>query len=189
MAYSTLPATILLALCSVGGAIDFIYLHLWKYKLYSHEETLFEHKLHTAQTAMASATVFFLFCGNFGGILLWCGVGVALIGLVLEVTDLICERKSRTAIGGLSALEYILHFVMSGLRFAFVALMLGNKPPAAWDFSASFVLPQRYGVITDSVGWIVFLSGILLLLVHLWLIQRKYREAVYHEALVSRLPV
>jgi hypothetical protein len=177
--YITLPATVLLILSTAGGGMDLIYFHLYKYKLYRRKDMLYEHKLHTAQIALGSMTVFFLFCNNFGGVLLWCGICVIFIGLVVEVMDIISEKKSRASVGGLSSFEYAIHVMVSALRAAFIALMLSIKPSESWSLSSNFILNEKYSIITYGIGWIVFFSGILLTILHLWLIQQKYRTTEY----------
>src|SRR5437764_8819547 len=109
-----LPATILLLVSSVGGAIDLLYIHLWKYRLHERNDTLHEHKLHTIQTGMATITVFLLFCANVGGLLLWFTLFIISLGLIVDIVDIICEKTSRAAMGGLSSFEYAMHVVMSG---------------------------------------------------------------------------
>ena len=60
-------ATVFLMIFGLVAAVDGLYLHLWKYRLYARPESRREHKLHTAQGALFVPVVFFLFYGDFGG--------------------------------------------------------------------------------------------------------------------------
>ena len=45
-------ATVFLMIFGMVAAVDVLYLHLWKYRLYARTESRREHKLHTAQGAL-----------------------------------------------------------------------------------------------------------------------------------------
>lgn len=63
-----IAATIFLALFALVAAVDGLYFHLWKYRLYARPESVYEHKLHTVRAFLFIPIVFFLFYQNFGGV-------------------------------------------------------------------------------------------------------------------------
>jgi hypothetical protein len=95
-------ATVFLMIFGVVAAVDGLYLHLWKYRLYARPESLREHKLHTAQGALFAPVVFLLFYADFGGPALWTAVLFLAFEQVVEILDVLDERDSRASLGGLS---------------------------------------------------------------------------------------
>src|SRR6185369_8512911 len=69
------------------GAVDGLYFHLWKYRLYSRPETRYEHKLHTLRAFLFIPIVWLLFGKNYGGLLLWAGVLATVADLLIELLD------------------------------------------------------------------------------------------------------
>ena len=124
-------ATIFLMLFAAVGAYDGLYLHLWKYRLYAREESLYEHKLHTIVAFFFVPVVFLLFYGNFGGLALWAAVLFIGIELVVEMMDVLEENGSRAGLGGLSREEYAAHVLAITARVAALALALAAKPLSA----------------------------------------------------------
>jgi len=171
-----IPATMLLILSATGGAFDILYLHIWKYKLYSQARTLREHKIHTWQAATSGAVVFFLVCRNFQGLALLLGCSFVLADIVIEVLDVYCEKESRAHLGGLPSLEYALHITMSGGKFAFIALALAAKPSSAWSLSGAMEMPADYPLLIRFAGWCVFAFGVATVALQLWLQQPRFRE-------------
>ena len=167
-------ATVLLMLFGVVAAVDGLYLHLWKYRLYARPESRLEHKLHTAQGALFVPVVFFLFYGDFGGAALWAGVLFLAVEQVVEILDVLDERDSRASLGGLSSTEYALHAVAITARTAAVALALAAKPLAAWSFDAPLVTGPGHEW-ASSVGLQMVVGNILVVGLHLWLMRGKYR--------------
>jgi hypothetical protein len=129
-------AVVCLMLTMLLGAVDGLYFHLWKYKLYGRVETRYEHKLHTIRAVLFIPLVWLLFGKNYGGVWLWAGVLIALADTVIEWLDMWCEIKGRAALGGLSTGEYMTHLNASGLRLAALILILLAKPHTAWGLSA-----------------------------------------------------
>lgn len=159
------------------GTIDGLYFHLWKYQLYAHPATRYEHKLHTLRAALFIPTVWLLFGKNYGGALLWLGVTVALLDTFVEGLDMRCELRGRTKLGGLSTGEYVTHLYASGLRLTALTLVLAAKPRAAWHWNAPLEVMPAY---PQWMTWLAFsaLPGSLLAVgLHLWLLRPKYQQA------------
>jgi hypothetical protein len=169
-------ATVFLMIFGVVAAVDGLYLHLWKYRLYARPESLREHKLHTAQGALFAPVVFFLFYQNFGGAALWAGVLFLAFEQVIEILDVLDERDSRASLGGLSPAEYALHVVAITARTAAVALALAARPPSAWSLDAPLVTGPGHAW-ASSVGLQMVVGNLLVVGLHVWLILPRYRRA------------
>lgn len=172
-----LLATILLVTCSATAAIDVIWIHLIALRLYRHPATIYEHKLHSVHAAMAALSVALLFGLNLGGIGLWLAVAAIATWLAVEVMDLLCEKESRTKLGGLPNYEYTLHLMISGQRFAFVALMLAAKPLTAWRLDAPAFLSPSHPLWVRAIGCLIAAGGLGVVALHLWLLQPRFRDA------------
>ncbi len=168
-------ATVFLMIFGVVAAVDGLYLHLWKYRLYARPESRREHKLHTAQGALFVPVVFFLFYGEFGGAALWAGVLFLAFEQVVEILDVLDERDSRASLGGLSSTEYALHAVAITARTAAVALALAAKPLAAWSFDAPLMTGPGHEW-ASSVGLQMVVGNILVVGLHLWLMLSRYQR-------------
>ncbi len=168
-------ATVFLMIFGMVAAVDGLYLHLWKYRLYARPESLREHKLHTAQGALFAPVVFFLFYQDFGGLALWTAVLFLAIEQVVEILDVLDERDSRASLGGLSSTEYALHAVAITARTAAVALALAARPMAAWSFDAPLVSGPGHAW-ASSVGLQMVVGNILVVGLHVWLMLPRYRR-------------
>lgn len=167
--------TVFLVLFAAVGAYDGLYLHLWKYRLYAREESLYEHKLHTAVAFLFVPVVWLLFSGNFGGLALWTAVIFVIVSFVVELMDVLEENDSRASLGGLSREEYAAHVVAITSRVAAVALALAAKPLAAWSLSSPLVLGAEYPDWLTFVGEQVLFGNVAVGALHLWLMRRRFR--------------
>ena len=167
-------ATIFLMLFGAVAAVDGLYFHLWKYKLYARPESLYEHKLHTARAFLFIPVVFFLFYMNSGGVALWVGVAFVLIEFVVEMMDVFDENESRAGLGGLSSAEYAAHVVAITVRTAAIALALAAKPLAAWSLSAPFGLEEQFSFVSTAAFQIIT-GNLIVGALHIWLMRGKYQ--------------
>lgn len=170
-------ASLLLLMYAGLALLDGFYLHLWKYRLYSHPESRYEHKLHTARALVFPFVLYVLFAGNFAGILWWTGVLAAAGDLLIGVLDVLEENNARAIFGGLSRLEYLVHVLANGVHFAWLALICIAKPPEAWDLSASVILSDPYPPLAGLAFWCLLPGAGLAAFLHLWLLQQRYLTA------------
>ncbi|APJ04060.1 hypothetical protein [Silvanigrella aquatica] len=158
------------------ASIDGIYFHLYKYKLFAIKESKKEHLLHTANSFLFPFTVLFLFLDTFQGLYLWIGIFLTLLTLVIEFLDVFEENKSRKNLGGLTSLEYSMHFAMSGLRATFTTLILVSKPQQHWSIFknglASEIQLSEFDY-TKFMVYPIFVIGIIVFLIHFSLIFYK----------------
>lgn len=119
-------STLCLLLFMVLATYDGFYLHIWKYELFKREDSVFEHKTHTARAILFPLIVWFLFL-NTDKISFW--ISIALIGIDFIVLgiDAYSEKDSRKSIGGLPKWEYILHLFANSFHFAAIFLLLATK--------------------------------------------------------------
>jgi hypothetical protein len=176
MSYLTISALIFLIIFTLVASIDGIYFHLFKYKLYSRPESIKEHHLHTLNSFLFPFTIVFLFIFNTGGLLLWLAVILTILTLIVEFVDVFEEKKSRMKLGGLTSLEYSMHFGMSGIRATYTTLVFAGKPLFAWSLSAPLLIPLKvipypFSIITLSVA----ILGIPIFIIHYYL-GRKFEK-------------
>lgn len=115
-----------LILFMILATYDGFYLHIFKYKLFNHKESIFEHKMHTIRAALFPLIVWLLFLEN-SQIALLAGVTLVLIDLVVLGMDAYFEKDSRAFMGGLPKWEYVLHLFANSLHFAAVILIIASR--------------------------------------------------------------
>jgi hypothetical protein len=177
MSHTVIVAAICLNLAILLGSVDGVYFHLWKYRLFKWKESRFEHLLHTVRAFLFIPIAWLLFGQNYGGWLLWVGIMLASADAIVELLDILIERRSRVKLGGLSPAEYAIHVNATGLRFAALALIFVAKPVEAWDLSGPLLLNPPY---PSWLAWLMLntIPGSLIAgLAHLWLMKPKYRAA------------
>lgn len=167
-------AAIFLMIFGAVAAIDGLYLHLWKYKLYARPESLYEHKMHTAQAFLFIPVVFLLFYKNVGGWLLWVAVAFVLIEFVVEMMDVLEENQSRASLGGLTSTEYAIHVVAITVRTVAIALVFAAKPLSAWSLSSPSILAEQFQM-ANNTGLKMMIGNVIVGALHIWLMQKKYQ--------------
>jgi len=162
----------LLAFVAVS-AIDGIYIHLVRLRLHARPESWREHVLHTARAILFIPVLLTLFGVVSGGALLWVGIGAVAMDQFVELLDMLSEKDSRAAIGGLSSFEYVVHVSLTTLRSAAIALSLAARPVSAFSLSAPLVLGELDGPWKWLVGQLVP-GAIVIALLHVWLALRHF---------------
>lgn len=127
MEITTLILSILLMLFALLAIIDGFYLHIIKYKLYSHAESKKEHLFHTIRAILFPAMLYFLFLKQDATFYFYIGIFIVLIDILILGCDAYIESDSRAFMGGLPRWEYILHLFVNGFHFASVFVFLGLK--------------------------------------------------------------
>jgi hypothetical protein len=150
------------------GAVDGIYLHLWRYRLHARSASRYEHRIHTIAAVLFAATLPAVFLWETGGVLLWAGIGLIAADLGVSIVDMISERDSRADLGGLSTGEYVLHMLIMSFRGAALALMLAGRPAAAWAFDAPWIVGSLPG-FAAMVAWQALPGAVVMAALHVWL--------------------
>jgi hypothetical protein len=170
MSTGQIVAAAFLLLFTLVATIDGLYFHLYKYRLFERPECLREHHLHTMNAFLFPWTVLLLFVFNSSGLLLWSLIGLTILTLIIEFIDVFEERKSRSHLGGLTSMEYSMHFAMSGLRATYTTIILAQKPLLAWSLSAPLVLHnQGQPEILKILATSVFILGVPVFVLHFYL--------------------
>lgn len=160
-----LLAACLLAAASCVAIWDVLYLHVHTYKLHLNVASSVEHRLHTWQLFLNGISIILLFVGGPAGFVLWCALATVVAGSVVEVLDALCEKRSRSALGGLSSGEYALHVLGASLRAAAFVLIIVTTPLELWRASASGFVVVRRPTPVAVMGWL-FGVGALVAAVH-----------------------
>jgi hypothetical protein len=156
-----LVAVVLLVLFIAAAYADGFYFHLYRYRLHARPEARREHLLHTVNACLLVPQVYAMFCARPGPAALAAAAALSLATLAVELADVLCEKASRRALGGLTSAEYALHFLMSGFRMGFVGAF----------FAAAFVAsPTVAPAVVAFVGWCVVVPGIAIAALHLGLL-------------------
>ena len=163
-------AAIFLILFTFVATIDGIYFHLYKYRLFARKESIKEHHLHTLNAFLFPITVVLLFVINSAGFLLWILVLLTAVTLIVEFLDVFEENASRKSLGGLTSLEYSMHFAMSGIRATYTTLILAQKPYWAWSlWSSWFIVNGHEPLYLKVIGLSVAFLGVPVFILHYYL--------------------
>lgn len=170
------PALLCAALClllftTIAG-VDGLYFHLYRYRLYARPASRYEHKLHTVNAVLFVPQVALLFCLRSSGLWLWLSLALFVTTLAVEVTDVLCEEASRRDLGGLTRVEYLMHFLMAGLRFGWVMPLLFGRPFAAWSIEHTALGWNSLWLVITGASIAIPAVGIAV--IHVVLAARKY---------------
>lgn len=124
---SFLILTILLTAFALLAVIDGFYLHIFKYQLFNHMESKFEHLTHTIRAVLFPLIVYFLFINQNSQIGFYLGILFIIIDIIALGIDAFAEKDSRVFMGGLPRWEYILHLFVNGFHFSSIAVFLAIK--------------------------------------------------------------
>lgn len=122
-----LISTILLLVFSLLAIIDGFYLHIFKYQLFNHKESKFEHLTHTVRAIIFPLISYFLFITQNCLTSFYIGVLFVVIDVIVLGVDAFVEKDSRSFMGGLPRWEYILHLFVNGFHFASIAIFFAMK--------------------------------------------------------------
>ena len=153
------PVLIAIFVIAPIGAIDAMYFHNIKYKLYANPDSRKEQVTHILRAFMLGIAVLFIVAFEPHGTWFW-GVGtIFVIDFLNNVIDVSLEHASRKNLGGLEREEYIIHIVgasgMGGVTFIYFALgwHLADLPTA--------LAPVEHHTLVMVAGYAVVAGGIL----------------------------
>jgi hypothetical protein len=115
------------------AAVDGVYFHLRRFRLWQHGDTRLEHALHTGRAVLIPPTIAALFTPGRGT--LYMAAGLVAADLLIAALDVIVERRSRERFGGLPHGEYVTHLVATvfhtvAITLAFVGRIFPEAGPA-----------------------------------------------------------
>jgi hypothetical protein len=118
------------------GALDGIYFHLRRYRLFAFPESRREHVLHTVRAVLVLPPLALLYLADAAGLCLWAAAAAIGVDQLMLALDLREEATSRRRFGGLAPAEYQIHVVANGLHGVALALALASRPAGAWSLNA-----------------------------------------------------
>jgi hypothetical protein len=152
------------------GAVDGLYFHLRRYRLFAFAESRREHLLHTLRAFLVLPPLTLLYLADVTGPCLWAAAAAIAIDQVMLGLDLREEATSRRRFGGLAPAEYQIHVVANGLHGIALALALASRPTTAWSLSACSVGASSLpGAIQALVG-VLWLASAVAAVQHLALL-------------------
>jgi hypothetical protein len=158
----------------VLGAIDTLYFHFWKFRLFERPQSRREHLTHGIRAALVGPTLMMLFVWPATGLALWAVAGLVVADFAVMLWDLAEESESRRALGGIPPVEYAIHVVASALHAAASALALASRPLEAW--SSSEVVVVVPSTVTTVAG-MLWPGAVLLALIHFVLLSPRFVKA------------
>lgn len=149
---------------------DGAYLHIWKFELFNREESIFEHKTHTARALLFPLIVYTLFIDT-SIVGFWIGLVLVVIDLVVLGIDAYSEKESRSFMNGLPQWEYIVHLFANSFHFAAIILIIAARTIITGEgilHSTEFMLYSSYEIV-QFIAINILPGSILLGIVHLLL--------------------
>jgi hypothetical protein len=165
------PLVILGAVGTVG-AVDVLYFHLYRFRLFAQAGSVGEEITHLFRQAIFVALIVLLSSGASSASADAVVIGLFALDMVNSAVDVLLERRSRERLGGLPSAEYLVHIVSSfgmGLAVAAYVFARGELPLPVPD---GFMAWQVRGMLA---------AGVLLVVVELSLFAR----AVAHRGAVG----
>ena len=159
-----------LVLFMLLATYDGAYLHLWKYELFSHAESRFEHQTHTVRAILFPIIVFLLFVQTDA----WSfqlGLGLVALDLLVLGMDALSEKESRQFMGGLPSWEYVLHIFANSLHFAAIILVAATRLESTggvWGYSETFLSSSLLPTV-QWVGMNIIPGAVVLAFLHVLL--------------------
>ena len=157
------------------GAIDFVYNHIYRYRLYAHASSFREHGVHTLLALVLTATVVMLVFIEMGSVGFAIFLGIQALAVIFTLWDVSIERASRAPLGGLPTHEYVLHTVIFLLHGAFVWAVIANAHQlvhgaglGVWRWP-----PLPLFLLVEAVIFALVGAGVCVL--HLYLLSVGYR--------------
>ena len=181
MEHLVIASFVFLNLFMIVGAFDLFYFHMWKYKLHTRPESIYEHKLHGIFALIMVPLAFFLYYQNSGGYALWAGVFFVVAALATEMLDVFSEGDSRASLGGLTTGEYSLHVAATILKVASFAFIFASKPLSAWSLESTSNLGS-YGSMGEMMAMQVMVGSLVIGLLHFAMLNKRIGSISFSSA-------
>jgi hypothetical protein len=167
----------LLLIAGPIGAIDVLYFHLWKFKLYRRARSRKEEITHLLRGAAVPAIFALLLLGRPEGRYFWIVAALFFIDTVNSLIDVMVEPASRADLGGVPPRELAVHFIgTSMMGAAWATFMIAGwatrnaaSTLASWPSGTfpSWLAPMAWGALGTSVLLVGFEGALVM----------KYRRA------------
>lgn len=148
---------VLLTLFTLLGMYDGFYLHIFKYRLYDHQDSKREHLTHTIRGILFPGILYCCYLAS-GDSWFLAGLALLAIDVVVTVIDAYMEKDSRTFMGGLPRGEYIIHLLVNGFHFAAIAVFVVIKVRVA---NNTFVLHNDFDSVESYPAFIWLVENLI----------------------------
>jgi hypothetical protein len=177
-------ALLVLLIAGPIGAIDVIYFHLWKFRLFERPESVKEEITHVIRGFVAPTATGILLLGYPHGLCFWTVTALFAIDALNSVLDVIFEPGSR-APRGVPPSELSIHFLGTSLMGAAWALYMvlgwnASSQPTAIVPRADSFLPSW----TFSLGFLAVGGAFALVAFETLLFMRAIARRRAHDAVV-----
>jgi hypothetical protein len=159
------------------GAVDGVYFHLRRYRLFAFPESRAEHVLHTARAFLALPPMALLYLADAAGLCLWTAAASIAVDQVMLALDLRAEATSRRRFGGLSPAEYQIHVAANGLHGVALALALASRPVSSWSLGACSLEASSLPLAIQALVGVLWLSSAVAVVQHVALFFGDHEEA------------
>ena len=165
---------LLLCLWAVFGAIDTVYYHLYKCRLYEKPDSHREFFTHLTRTVIFFVLVLWVMFVSERARYFLLGLWLLLVfDFINSLADVLLEPHSRQTLGGLSRGEYFIHMLcmfLSGMIVAAAAFYTSQSPALTGPFELRvphWPLPLiLQGVITAALAFSLFIAESAQLYMH-----------------------
>jgi hypothetical protein len=158
---------LLVLLAAPLGALDVLYFHVWRFRLYEAPSARAETLVHVVRGLNFSAVAFVLANCRIGTDAFWFVGALLMLDVGVNVVDVLLESRSRAPFGGVPRFEYLLHIVGSTFAGGIATAYFAFGPTAG-------AAPPRWLMLQGNV---VALGGVLLTLAEAVLFLRTQTSA------------
>lgn len=159
------------------GAIDGLYFHLRRYRLFAFPESRGEHVLHTVRAVLVLPPLALLYLADASGLCLWTVAAAIAVDQLMLFLDLREEATSRRRFGGLEPAEYQIHVTANGLHGIALALALASRPTTAWSMSACSLAPSSLPIAVQALVVVLWLASAVAVVQHVVLFLGEQKRA------------
>src|SRR6185436_10305774 len=159
------------------GAVDGLYFHLRRYRLFAFPESRAEHVLHTVRAFLVLPPLALLYLADAAGLCLWTAAASIAVDQVMLGLDLREEATSRRRFGGLAPAEYQIHVAANGLHGIALALALASRPTTAWSLTACSVGASSLPLAIQALVGVLWLASAVAVVQHVALFFGEQKEA------------
>jgi hypothetical protein len=146
------------------GAIDVIYFHLWKFRLFERPESVKEEITHIIRGFVAPTATGILLLGSPHGLWFWTVAALFALDALNSLLDVIFEPGSR-APRGVPPSELAIHFLGVSFMGAAWALYMVLGWNAGYDPTA--IMPRTHGFVPDwaiTLGYLAVAAAFALVI-------------------------
>jgi hypothetical protein len=159
----------LMILGGVGaiGAVDVLYYHLYRFRLFAQASSVGEEITHLFRHAIFLALIVLLSNGSTSATTDAAVIGLFALDMVNSAVDVLLERRSREGLGGLPSTEYLVHILSGfGMGLAVASYVFARR---------ELPLPVPAGMLAWQVRGMLA-AGLLLVVVEMSLFARAVAQ-------------